>query len=1818
MGFSKKQHLQQNIDALRIAFKLEKENRQATVGERLLMMQYSGFGGLKFVLNPIAEEIDINHWRKTEHDLFPITQELHQLLKENSQDEKQYRRYVDSMKSSVLTAFYTPPQVIDAISQTIRDKGLHIDKFLEPSAGIGSFIHTFVGNETNVTAYEKDVLTGKILKQLYPESTVRISGFEEIPEKEQNSYDVVASNIPFGDTSVFDLSYSRSKDSAKIQAARSIHNYFFLKGNDMLREGGLQAFITSQGILNSAKNEPIRRALMENNDLVSVIRLPNNLFTDYAGTEVGGDLIILQKNTAKQNLNEMEELFCQSTKTEYGTPSNALLDENEKIVHTHWKVDTDPYGQPALIYTHDKGVEGIADSLKQMLSDDFGKHLNLSLYRGERNDEPIVQIPIKPIVTPPVIEREIKEREIIQPEQPRFTQSAIIQESPQELKQLSIFDLFENDDESVAVLAPPKKATQTKKQTAKKQRANIGRQTDLFSSTMQQPYTAPVSNGSVKRTIPSNGTKQEAIGDLFSQSNGKGQADKPAISVPVLATIPEPAPYSGELQSFHRNDCLVVHNGWVGHLQEVDKEDKTAMFHPLQLPSLQKARAEAYIGVRDIYQQLYNKEAELQTEHKEERENLNRLYDAFVKRYGNLNSADNIKLIKTDSAGKEIPYLERVKGGVIHKADIFSHPISFSTTTLATDNPEEALASSLNKYGSVDLDYMSEISSMSADALKDALHGRIFYNPLQREYEISERWIAGNVVEKAQEIREYVESNPEDTEARQSLTVLEEARPRHIEFEELDFNLGERWIPTGIYAKFASHLFDAEVNIHYSDSSDDFSVICNRGNQNIWVKYAVKAESRTFDGVALLKHALVNTTPDITKKVEIDGKEVKVKDMEAIQMANTKIDEIRTAFTDWLHAQNNEFKNRLTDQYNDKFNCFVRPNYDGSHQEFPGLDRKALGIEDLYGSQKDAVLMIKLNNGAICDHEVGAGKTLIMCTAAQEMKRLGLAHKPMIIGLKSNVHEIAEAYRTAYPHAKILFPGKEDFTPQKRLRIFGDIKNNDWDCVILTHDQFGMIPQSPEIQKEILEIELDNVERNLDAMQSQGAEVTRGMLAGAIKRKENLEVKLKTLQHDIENRKDDIVDFKMMGIDHLFIDESHQFKNLMFNTRHSRVAGLGNVDGSQKALNLLFAIRTIQERTNSDMGATFLSGTTISNSLTELYLLFKYLRPRALEKQGINCFDAWAAIYARKTTDYEFSVANNIVAKERFRYFIKVPELAQFYSEITDYRTAKDIGIDRPAKNEILYNIPPTPDQDVFIKKLMEFAKTGSAVLLGRPPLSPTEEKAKMLIATDYARKMSLDMRMVSGAYEDHPDSKASHCAGNIAKYYNKFNAQKGTQFVFSDLGTYKPNEWNVYSEIKRKLVEDHGIPAQEVRFIQEAKTDNQRKELIKGMNEGKIRVLFGSTSMLGTGVNAQKRAVAIHHLDTPWRPSDLAQRDGRAIRKGNEIAKFFADNKVDVIIYAVEKSLDSYKFNLLFNKQLFIDQLKSNNLGKRTIDEGSMDEKSGMNFSEYVAILSGNTDLLDKAKVEKQIAGLESEKQAFNRSKSSAKYKLEDFTAELNKAQSRYDRMSLDWNNLQGRIQKKQDGSIVNAIQLTDLSPNANPRQIGAKLNELADKARTVGDYEEIGSLYGFQLLVKTEMTQKDSSSLVEKHNRFFIQGEGNIKYTFNNGVMVKEPETASLNFLRALEKLPTYIKKEQEHMAEFQKDIPILQEVVNCTWAKERRLSELKTELAGIDRKIQLSLAPEKKEDATEQVEQKQDAPKASESIVRTKGIHLPRGIL
>ena len=1516
MAFNRKTKLRDNIEAIRTAFELGKAGRAATPEERERLARYCGFGGLKCIFNPASDLTDAVQWAKSDLDLFPMTAELHRLIRENSASENEYKRYIDSLKSSVLTAFYTPAAVTEALADTLHDYNVRPLRMLEPSAGHGAFLEVFAckNTHTDVMAFEKDLLTGRILACLHPDKKVRVEGFERIEKPFNDYFDVAASNIPFGDVAVFDPAFSASEAFGRRTATKAIHNYFFLKGLDAVRDGGIVAFITSQGVLNSPQNEASRVEMLKQADVVSVVRLPNNLFTDNAGTEVGSDLVILQKNVRKEKLTEDDKSLCRVHFDSRGFNTNEYLHRHpERIIHTKAVLDTDPYGKPAMVYRHEGGAEGIAADLRRMLSADFYKHLDIGRYmdvagtlegvrqRRERQEvdatsEPVLQEePTRTEQTEAVGQQTLWGQETItentvRPAQTDKATTAPPKEEKPEIEPpvMSLYDLFGFTEEERRVAQTGGKS----RRRSNRPKLVQPRQPSLFDTPMQATTTATRTEQAVHTSGASDTRYPVENGVTKGMNRRIGEVERQMREEEAKLSAEErqrkheeemkPRPFEGLLEPHHREGALVKVNTegtryQVGYLKDVTRYGAT--FHPLDLDKAQREKIAAYIPVRDAYERLYAYEAEYHDEGDAMRKDLNARYDAFVARYGNLNAKANVKLLMMDASGRDILALERAENGQFVKADIFDHPVAFSLNQVThVDTPEEALAASLNRYGGVNLDYMESLSDNSREELIDELKGRIFYNPLAGSYEIKDRFIAGNVVDKAERIEAWMAGNPHGEREKEALVALQEATPRPITFDELDFNLGERWIPTGIYAAYASYLFDTDVRIGFSETMDEYSVKCSGRNAKISDQYCVKGYYRTYDGVALLKHALVNTVPDMTKSVGKDehGNDIKVRDSEGIQLANAKIDEIRNGFSEWLAEQSPEFQKRLTDMYNRKFNCFVRPQYDGSHQMFPDLDLKALerrfGIKDVYQSQKDCIWMLKQNGGGICDHEVGTGKTLIMCVAAHEMKRLGLAHKPMIIGLKANVAEIAECYRTAYPNAKILYASEKDFTPANRVRFFNNIKNNDYDCVIMSHDQFGKIPQSPELQQRILQAELDTVEENLEVLRSQGKDISRAMLRGLEKRKINLSVKLETIAHAIKSRTDDVVDFKQMGIDHIFVDESHQFKNLMFNTRHDRVAGLGNQDGSQKALNMLYAIRTVQERTGKDLGATFLSGTTISNSLTELYLLFKYLRPQELERQNINSFDAWAAIFAKKSVDFEFSVTNNIVQKERFRYFIKVPELAAFYSEITDYRTAEDVGVDRPDKNEVLHNIPPTPQQEEFIEKLMEFAKSGDATLLGREKLSETEEKAKMLIATDYARKMALDMRLIdSSLYEDHPDNKASRCAKMIAEYYHKYDAQKGTQFVFSDLGTFQPGQWNVYSEIKRKLVEDYGIPSSEIRFIQECKNEKARKGVIDAMNEGKVRVIFGSTSMLGTGVNAQKRAVAVHHLDTPWVRHEVA-----------------------------------------------------------------------------------------------------------------------------------------------------------------------------------------------------------------------------------------------------------------------------------------------------------------------------------------------------------
>ena len=1867
MAFNRKQKLRDNIEAVRTAFTLDRERRTPTERERALLERYCGFGGLKCILNPARELADAVHWVKSDLELFAPTVELHRIIRENSRDETEYKRYVDSLKASVLTAFYTPQAITDTIVDVLHDKKVRPKLVLEPSAGMGAFIAPVLSDnpQAEVMAFEKDLLTGKMLGHLYPQQKIRTEGFEKIEKPFLNRFDLAISNIPFGDIAVFDPEYTNGSVFKKI-AAKKVHTYFFLKGLDAVRDGGIVAFITSRGVLDTESNGGTRYMMMRKADLVSAIRLPNNLFTDNANTEVGCDLIILQKNESKEELSEEDKRLDDVVKSNHTNiaTNGYFFDHPEHIIHTDAKMDTDPYGKPAMVYTHSGGVEGIATDLYRMLSTDLSARLDLERYNGVKGEEHETRtISIQPQV------QEAQQPEVKIEEKTILPNTEAVKAAPQtvetkrpEAPVMDLYDLFGFTQEERRLAErglKPNRKNAGKSKRKKQQELPLFtlselKQMEVKPEKKEKPKpeppagkpgidddpedavyrsldweTNPPINGfyeTMMSLTPEQRAELRRMGKEKMDANAAKQAEKVRPVYPIenayevrakkqierveremrdeeAALTPEerqrrkeeammPRPFKGIMEPYLKDGSLVwEHTGGVrfqiGVLKDVTRYGAT--FQPLDMEGMQAQKAQLYIDLRNTYERLYAHEAERHEGNALLRRNLNTYYDEFVMRYGNLNAKHNANLILMDASGCNMLSLERGEDGKFVKADIFDHPVSFSQETLVeVESPEEALSASLNLYGGVNLPYMESLCDLPQSEMLETLKGRVFYNPLADGYEIADRFIAGNVVQKVADVDNWVkehEGHGMMPQAQEALAVLRESIPEQIPFEDLDFNFGERWIPTGVYAAYMSRLFDTEVRIAYSESLDEYSVKCAYKTMKITDEFLVKGYYRNYDGMNLLKHALHNTCPDMMKAVGKDehGNDIKVRDSEGIQLANAKIDEIRNGFTEWLEEQSPEFKKRLTDMYNNKFNCFVRPKYDGSHQKFPDLDLKGLGIQDLYPSQKDCIWMLKQNGGGIADHEVGTGKTLIMCVSAHEMKRLGLVHKPMIIGLKANVREIAETYRRAYPNARILYASEKDFAAANRVRFFNDIRNNDWDCVIMSHDQFGKIPQSPELQQRILQAELDSVEENLEVLRSQGKDVSRAMLRGLEKRKINLQAKLEKVEHAIKSRTDDVVDFKQMGIDHLFVDESHQFKNLTFNTRHDRVAGLGNSEGSQKALNLLFAIRTIQERTGRDLGATFLSGTTISNSLTELYLLFKYLRPKALEKQDIRCFDAWAAIFAKKTTDFEFNVTNNIVQKERFRCFIKVPELAAFYNEITDYRTAEDIGVDRPKKNEILHHIPPTPDQEAFIEKLMQFAKSGDATLLGRKKLSETEEKAKMLIATDYARKMALDMRMIDPNYEDHPDNKASHCAKMIAEYYHKYDAHKGTQFVFSDLGTYQPGGgWSVYTEIKRKLVEDYSIPAHEIRFIQECKNEKARKAVIEAMNSGYVRVLFGSTSMLGTGVNAQRRAVAVHHLDTPWRPSDLAQRDGRAVRKGNEIAKLYADNKVDVIIYAVEKSLDSYKFNLLHCKQTFISQLKSGALGARTIDEGAMDEKSGMNFSEYMAILSGNTDLLDKAKLEKKIASLEGERKSFNKGKRDSELKLESKTSALKNNRAVIAGMTEDWEKFIAVAQTGKDGNRLNPIRIDGLD-TADEKAIGKRLQEIAKNATTGGQYKRVGELYGFPIEVVSEKILKDG--LEFRDNRFVVAG--NYSYRYNNGhLAMADTHAAAMNFLNALEKIPSVIDQYKAKNEALEQEIPQLREIAGKTWKKEDELKQLKSELAALDRKIQLELAPKQEE--------------------------------
>lgn len=1454
MSYNKLTALQDNAKAIETAWAIVSGKRNATAEEREALMKYSGFGGIKEVLELdrfIAVETDEDEADlslKLTNDgwsldmfqaMFALTRAIDTIVGEGGNTEE-HRHIADSIKNSVLTAFYTPKEVVsavgDAVQHTLDVFGIKAESMLETSAGIGGFL-PICQSASKKIAFEKDYVSSLVCAALNPDVDVYNECFETIGEHDDTNikYDIVASNIPFGDVKVFDKTWLSQNDDVHRQAQQKLHTYFFVKGLEQLEDGGILAFVTSRGVADTEGNKYLRQWLVDNGNFLAAVRLPDNLFMDGSGIEVGSDLIIFQRDCHKSWQTLEEDFFVESIMKRLGDqtvgPVNRLLGIQSKALYTQWRVDKDRFGGEKLVakYYWRDGMDRLQTELTTMLCRDMERNFHKSAWRWGH--------------------MKVKGSE-----------------------------LKVNDS---------------------------------------------------------------------SKSGSKNGGDK-----------------------------------------KMTKAERDARIGQMREP---------YNELMKCFNELMSTERVYRTEQPGMRMALNIHYDEFVQKFGTLHS--NEELIKTFPEYQLALSLEsRNIDKTYSKADVFDHPVAFRIVDESTVfTPMEALAMSLNERGSVDMDYIIRLSKMeSTEAVYDALRGEIFFmagDDKHNGWQHKSECINGDVITKCKKVQQLLSQGfcqpdtPLYRYAMDTIEALQSATPTPIPYDDIDIQLGVRWLDTEYFERFAKHIFGCrECRITYTGANDmfliDYRPNWNNDEGGTFGKYAVRCpeSGKRIAGHEILGYALLDKCPQITYKVG----EHTFTDHEGMLAVQKMIDRIRKEFITFMKSARVSVSERVAIQniYNEKFNCYVRAQFDGALQSFPGLDFSRLGFADLYQSQKDAIWMLKQNNGGVCWHTVGGGKTMIMCVTAYEMHRLGMCNKPIIIGLKANVAQIAETFRKAYPNGRLLYPGPDDFTKANRVEFFNKIANNDWDCIIMTHDQFGRIPLTPEVEDDLMWDEIYEIDAALDTMKQNnvGYNVSRQVQRGLEKRKENLKAKINERKAKLAVKADDVLNFRQLGIDFILVDEYQQFKNLAFTTRHGRVAGLGNAQGSSRATHLLTCIRDIQKQKGCDMCAAFFSGTIITNALTELYVLFKYLRPNELARQGITCFDAWAANYIRKETSLEIDLCNNIRQKERMATYLNVPELCQFLRQITDYRSAAMINLDIPKRNDIKDIAEPTAEQKMMLDRLSKFAERGDWDVLGLPDTlkSANLDKSLMLVATNLARKIALDPRLLDqDIFHDDPNNKAHRCARNIYENYMEYNEQKGTQFVFTDLSSYDPKKWNVSAEIRDILVRDYNIPTSEITFINLYESDTAKKKLFEKLNNGEVRVIFGSTQKLGTGVNAQQRAVAVHHLDAPWRPADLEQRDGRAVRHGNEV-KLWGGNQVKIYSYGTKCTLDAYKYNLLALKNCFISSINQG-IGSRHLSEDSMSEADGLSYGELKALLSGNEDLLEQAKLEKKIQLLEGERDRYD-----------------------------------------------------------------------------------------------------------------------------------------------------------------------------------------------------------------------------------------------
>ena len=1158
---------------------------------------------------------------------------------------------------------------------------------------------------------------------------------------------------------------------------------------------------------------------------------------------------------------------------------------------------------------------------------------------------------------------------------------------------------------------------------------------------------------------------------------------------------------------------------------------ENSVMNRMELPAMTAERVKGMVKIRDVTNELIRCQMEEGSDKQitKLQEKLNEEYDIFTAKYGLISSNANKRAFSQDSSYCLLTSLEFLddKGELKRKADIFTkRTIRRAETVTSVDTASEALAVCIGERAGVDLSYMAQLSGKTEEELTEELAGVIFKNPIGEKWEPSDEYLSGNVREKLQIAKQFAEDHPE---YQVNVQYLEQVQPKDLDASEIEARLGATWISEDYITRFMAETFHtpryyvgSKVKVQYAEVTGQWNVmgknVDSYGNALVTSTYG----TQRANAYRLLEDALNLRDTKIYDTVQDADGEHRELNRKETMLAQQKQELIKEEFKEWIFKDLHR-REDLCKIYNERFNSIRPREYDGSHIQFVGMNPEIT----LMPHQKNAVAHVLYGNNTLLAHCVGAGKTFQMIAAGMESKRLGLSQKNLYVVPNHLTEQWGSDFLRLYPGANILVATKKDFEPANRKRFCSRIATGDYDAVIIGHTQFEKIPLSRERQIAMLEDQIADITFSIEeAAHQAGQNYTIKQLE---KTKKSLQARMKKLND--QTRKDDVVTFEQLGVDRLFVDESHSFKNLFLYTKMRNVAGISQTD-AQKSSDMFMKCRYMDELTGG-RGITFATGTPVSNSMTELYTIMRYLQYDTLMRMGMGHFDSWAATFGETVTAIELSPeGTGYRAKTRFARFFNLPELISIFKEAADIQTSDMLNLPVPEAEFINEVLKPSEEQQEMVSAFSERAEEVRAGLV-----NPTVDN--MLKITNDGRKCALDQRLLNELLPDAEKSKVNTCVENAFQVWDEGKADRTTQLIFCDLSTPKGDgTFNVYDDVRNKLVA-RGIPKEEIAFIHEYNTETKKADLFAKVRAGQVRILMGSTPKLGAGTNVQDRLIALHHLDCPWKPSDLEQQEGRILRQGNQ------NDKVKIFRYVTENTFDAYMWQILENKQKFISQIMTSKSPVRACEDV---DDTALSYAEIKALATGNPYIKEKMDLDVQVSKLK----LLKANHTSQIYRLEsdiakNFPVQISALKERIAGMQADLQVIKSVDLQDNDAFVMNVGNVN----YADKKEAGEALLAACAGLKTVSTGGKVGEYHGFRL----------SATFNAFTHTFELTVKGKCSYKLEIG---KDPAGNIQRIHNAFSSIEKKLAESEQKLETVQQQLATAQEEVKKPFPKEAELNE------------------------------------------------------